>query len=62
MDFFLCVMGMVMVVEGLPYFVFPEKMKTWMKKIEIMQEKSLRNLGLILMALGVFLVYLGRKL
>jgi len=55
-------MGMVMVVEGLPYFVFPEKMKTWMKKIEIMQEKSLRNLGLILMALGVFLVYLGRKL
>ncbi|PIP44215.1 MAG: hypothetical protein COX17_02730 [Deltaproteobacteria bacterium CG23_combo_of_CG06-09_8_20_14_all_60_8] len=62
MDFFLCVMGMVMVVEGLPYFAFPKQMKTWVKKIEIMQEKSLRNLGLILMALGVFLVYLGRKL
>ncbi|PIU50262.1 MAG: DUF2065 domain-containing protein [Desulfobacterales bacterium CG07_land_8_20_14_0_80_52_14] len=55
-------MGMVMVVEGLPYFAFPKQMKTWVKKIEIMQEKSLRNLGLILMALGVFLVYLGRKL
>ncbi|MFH1103316.1 MAG: DUF2065 domain-containing protein, partial [Pseudomonadota bacterium] len=31
MDFFLCVIGMVLVVEGLPYFVFPEKMKSWVR-------------------------------
>ncbi|MBW1777487.1 MAG: DUF2065 domain-containing protein [Deltaproteobacteria bacterium] len=59
MDFFLSVMGMVMVVEGLPYFAFPEKMKSWVKKIEALNDKSLRKLGLTLMVLGVFFVYLG---
>ncbi len=61
MEYFLTVMGMVLVVEGLPYFAFPEKMKAWVKKIETLQEKSLRKLGLALMILGVFLVYLGRR-
>lgn len=61
MDFFLCVMGMVMVVEGLPYFAFPEKMKAWVKKIETLQDHSLRKMGLVLMLLGVFFVYLGRS-
>ena len=27
MKFFLCVIGMVMIVEGLPYFAFPAKME-----------------------------------
>lgn len=61
MDFFLSVMGMVMVVEGLPYFAFPEKMKSWVKKIETLNDKSLRKLGLTLMVLGVFFVYLGTR-
>jgi len=60
MDFFLCVLGMVMVVEGLPYFAFPEKMKTWVRQMLEMPESALRKLGLVLMAAGVFLVYLGR--
>ena len=33
MEFFLCVIGMVMIVEGLPYFAFPNKMKIWVRKI-----------------------------
>lgn len=61
MDFFLSVMGMVMVVEGLPYFASPEKMKSWVKKIETLKDKSLRKLGLTLMVLGVFFVYLGTR-
>ena len=28
MEFFLCVIGMVMIIEGFPYFTFPEKMKS----------------------------------
>ena len=61
MDYFLCVLGMVMVVEGLPYFAFPDKMKTWVKQILEMPESSLRKLGFVLMFTGIFLVYLGRK-
>jgi uncharacterized protein YjeT (DUF2065 family) len=60
MDFFLCVIGMVMIVEGLPYFAFPNKMKTWVKKIIVSPDSALRRLGLVLMVLGFSLVYLGR--
>ena len=61
MDFFLCVLGMVMVVEGFPYFTFPGKMKHWVKKILEMPEASLRKFGFVMMAIGLWLVYLGRR-
>ena len=60
MDFFLCVIGMVMILEGLPYFAFPDRMKEWVSKIIEMPDNALRRLGTVLMLLGLFLVYLGR--
>ena len=60
MKFFLCVVGMVMIFEGLPYFAFPEKMKGWLRKIFVMPSETLRKLGIVMMAIGLFLVYLGR--
>ena len=60
MEFFLCVIGMVMIVEGLPYFAVPGKMKVWVEKIINSPESSLRKFGLVLMILGLFLVYFGR--
>jgi uncharacterized protein YjeT (DUF2065 family) len=60
MEFFLCVIGMVMIVEGLPYFAFPNKMKTWVGKIITSPDGSLRRFGLVLMVVGLSLVYLGR--
>ncbi len=60
MEFFLSVVGMVMIIEGLPYFAFPDKMKTWIGKIIVSPSSSLRRLGLVLMALGLLLVYVGR--
>jgi uncharacterized protein YjeT (DUF2065 family) len=60
MEFFLCVIGMVMIVEGLPYFVFPGKMKVWVEKIINSPESTLRRFGLVLMILGLSLVYFGR--
>jgi len=61
MDFFLCVLGMVMILEGFPYFAFPEKMKIWIQKVLEMPEAALRRFGFFLMAAGLLLVYLGRK-
>ncbi len=60
MEFFLCVLGMVMIIEGLPYFAFPEKMKSWMQKIFEMPDEALRKFGFIIMLMGLFLVYLGK--
>ena len=60
MELFLGVLGMVRVIEGLPYFAFPEQMKSWIARIGEMPAGGLRRFGLILMLLGLFLVYLGR--
>jgi len=61
MEFFLCVIGMVMIVEGLPYFAFPDKMKTWVGKIIVSPDSSLRRFGLVLMVVGLSLIYLGKR-
>jgi uncharacterized protein YjeT (DUF2065 family) len=61
MKFFLCVIGMVMVVEGLPYFAFPVKMKLVIQKVLEMSDRALQKYGFVLMLIGLFLVYLGRR-
>jgi len=61
MDYFVCVIGMVMIVEGLPYFAFPDRMKVWVKKVLEMPDASLRRFGLVLMSLGLWLVYMGKN-
>jgi uncharacterized protein YjeT (DUF2065 family) len=61
MKFFLCVIGMVMVVEGLPYFAFPEKMKVVIQKMMDMPDKALQKFGFVLMLAGICLVYLGKQ-
>lgn len=62
MSFFLCVVGMVMILEGLPYFVFPEKIKIFILQIAQTPDHSLRTIGLILMLSGLCLVYFGKKI
>lgn len=59
MKFFLCVIGMVMIIEGLPYFGFPENMKAMMEKVLELPEATLRKFGFGLMILGLVLVYIG---
>jgi len=53
---------MVMIVEGLPYFAFPEKMKPWLLKLIETPSATLRRLGFIMMACGLALVYAGSRL
>ncbi len=60
MDFFLCVIGMVMIFEGLPYFAFPERMKDWVQKVVEMPESTLRVMGMVLIGVGLLFVYFGR--
>lgn len=59
MDFFLCVIGMVMIIEGLPYFAFPDKMKQLVEKLLEIEDRTLRRFGFFLMGVGLLLVYMG---
>jgi len=60
MKFFLCVIGMVLIIEGLPYFAFPEKLKIYFLKIHTVPDSALRIFGLLAMVVGLLLVFLGR--
>ncbi len=61
MEFFLSVIGMVMVIEGIPYFVLPEKMKTVMKTAQLQPDNVLRIFGAVLMVTGLIIVFFARK-
>ena len=57
----LCVLGLVFIIEGLPYFVFPEKLKVYLTKIMTLPDSTLRFIGISSMILGLILLYFGRR-
>ena len=59
LKYFICVIGMVLVLEGLPYFAFPEKIKSLYVKIQETSDASLRMFGFVAMVFGLLLVYFG---
>ncbi|MBM4271440.1 MAG: DUF2065 domain-containing protein [Deltaproteobacteria bacterium] len=61
MKYFLCVLGMVFIIEGLPYFAFPDKIKVYLMKIQEISDSTLRLLGLAAIITGLILLYLGRN-
>jgi len=61
LEIFLFVLGMVLIIEGIPYFVFPEKMKAFLAKISGVPESTLRILGMGAIVVGLILLYLGRR-
>jgi hypothetical protein len=61
MKFFLCVIGMVLIVEGLPYFTFPEKIKLYLMKVQGTSDTVLRIIGLVSVTIGLVLVYFGNN-
>ncbi len=60
MELFLCVLGMVLVVEGLPYFTFPEKMKALENIMHQQDDTTLRVIGGGLLVLGLVILVLTR--
>ena len=61
MKFFLCVVGMVMIVEGLPYFAFPDRMKEMIQIIAGQDSQKLRGFGFFLMLAGLGVVYVAME-
>ena len=61
MKYFLCVLGLVFVLEGLPYFAFPDKVKAYLLRLAAVQNTTLRIIGFVAVAVGLLLVYFGRS-
>lgn len=61
MALFLSVLGLVLVIEGLPYFAFPRKVKEWALILQEIPDGTLRIMGFVAMMAGLILAYLGRR-
>ena len=61
LDYFLSVAGLVLVIEGLPYFAFPETFKKWISQIPTVPDAHLRVFGLLAMVAGVILLYSAKN-
>ena len=61
MKYFLSVIGMVMIVEGLPYFAFPDQIKNFLTKISEIPSNQLRIMGFFLMVIGLGVLYIALK-
>ena len=44
-------------IEGLLYALFPSKMKSMLKKLEIVEDSQLRTGGLIFAIIGFIIIY-----
>ncbi len=54
-------MGMVLIVEGIPYVASPQAMQEWLKKISEMQPEHLRMLGLLSMSAGLVICWVVQR-
>ena len=53
-------LGLVLVIEGLPYFAFPDKMKRWLKRVQEIPDSHLRAIGFVAMCVGLGMAYVFR--
>ena len=54
--------GLALILEGLPYFLFAEKMPRVLQMLLEQPPGALRRIGLVALLIGLGLVYLGRRI
>ncbi|HPC03161.1 MAG TPA: DUF2065 domain-containing protein [Syntrophales bacterium] len=61
MELFLCALGLVLFLEGLPWFISPERMKSYLLKVMEFSDGQLRVFGLLAVLGGLVLVFFARR-
>lgn len=56
----LIVLGALLVIEGIPYFAFPKKVKEWALVLQEIPDKSLRVTGIAAIVFGLMILFLTR--
>ncbi|MGA1868617.1 MAG: DUF2065 domain-containing protein [bacterium] len=62
MRLFLTVIGLIMVLEGMPYFLIPHKFKEIMIIMQKLSDSHLRLIGFVSMLMGLVVIYLAKLL
>ena len=53
--------GLFLFIEGVLYAIFPSKMKSMLKKLELVRDSHLRTAGLIFTILGFIIIYYAKN-
>ncbi len=61
MKLLITLIGLVFVLEGLPYLLSPEGMQRWLKQLLEMKPAQLRVMGGIAMVAGFFLCFISQR-
>lgn len=63
MDFkyFLGLIGLILIIEGTPYFLFPEKLKKYLAQIINISDGYLRGLGFVIILAGLIALYFSKR-
>ena len=49
--------GLFLFLEGILYAIFPSKMKSMLKKLELIKDNQLRTGGLVFAIIGFIIIY-----
>ncbi|MBW2502013.1 MAG: DUF2065 domain-containing protein [Deltaproteobacteria bacterium] len=58
MKFLFTLVGLVFILEGLPYLTFPEAMQQWLRQLLEMSPSQLRLVGLFAVGLGLLICFI----
>ncbi len=61
MKFFVTALGLLFVLEAIPYVLFPEAMRRWLAQLGTMAPGVLRAAGLLALGVGLLLCYLTQR-
>jgi uncharacterized protein YjeT (DUF2065 family) len=61
MKLLISLIGLVLILESLPYIAFPDSMRQWLKELSEMESSLLRIFGYIALAAGLLLCYLAQR-
>jgi hypothetical protein len=56
------VLGIVLIVEGMPWFLSPRNTKRMLSELFRMDDKTLRGVGLVFMLAGLLIVYVAKSI
>jgi hypothetical protein len=61
MKLFICAFGLYLILEGIPYFAFPGRIRLILAQIQEIPDSTLRLFGFVSMIAGLVLVYFGTR-
>lgn len=61
MKLLVTIIGVILVLEGLPYAAFPQAMQRWLQQIQETPPRQLRIFGAVAVLFGLLICYLTQR-